>query len=241
MARSSKLDPVEKFRFRVTVISVDLSLTALADVVGNFGNNNFGTITRAGFSQVQLPKLGVNAIKYRENIDAARFQKSAGLVTYDPITLSRGVTKNRDLYDWYRIVNDEMALLATAQELSQDSRLSPAQSPRYRKDVIIEVLGRANGIGNESDELPVRGWFLFNAFPVAYKGGNDLDSMIDDKLIEELTLDYEFFVEFDGGVEGFVKELAKGAIQGVAGAAAGFLAQRFGLPIPGVSRRTLTL
>lgn len=241
MARSAKQDPVEKFRFRITIISIDLSLTALSDAVGNFGENPFGVLTRAGFSEVQLPKLGVNSIKYRENIDAARFQKSAGLVTYETVTLKRGVTASRDLYDWYRLVNDEMALLATAQELAQDSRFSPAQSARYRKDIIIEVLGRDTGVGSDDESQVVKGWFLFNAFPVAYKGGDDLNASSEDKLIEELTLDYEMFLEFDGGVEGFLKELAKGAIQGVAGAAASFISSRFGISIPGSQKGTLEL
>lgn len=241
MARSTKQDPVEKFRFRVTVISVDLSLSGLADAIGNLGDNNLGVFTRAGFSEVQLPKLGVNSIKYRENIDAARFQKHAGLTTYDTVTFKRGVTVNRDLYDWYRLVNDEMALLATAQELSREARFAPAQSARYRKDVIIELLGRANGIGEDEDSQVVKGWFLFNAFPVSYKGGDDLNALAEDKLVEEITLDYEMFLEFEGGVEGFAKELAKGAIQGIAGAAAGFLSQRFDISVPGSQKGSLEL
>ena len=49
------------------------------------------------------------------------------------------------------------------------------------------------------------------------------------------------FLEFEGGLEGFAKELAKGAILGVAGAAAS-LAVKHGLPsLPGSENRTLTL
>lgn len=251
MARSAVQDPVEKYRFRVTVISIDLSLSALADGVGAVGNNQFGVITRAGFSSVGLPKVNVKTINYRENIDNPRFLKMPGLVTYDPITLSRGVTGSKDLYDWYRLVNDEMALMAVAQELGRDSRFSPKQSARFRKDVIIEVLGRDEGVGStpglfgedqgSSEAQVVKGWMLFNAFPVGYKGGNDLDALTEDKLIEEMTLDYEMFIEFEGGLEGFAKELAKGAILGVAGATADFIKTRFNLQLPGSSKNSLEL
>lgn len=240
MARSAVQDPVEKYRFRITVISIDLSLSALADAVGAVGDNPLGVITRAGFSQINLPKVNVKTMTYRENIDNPRFLKMPGLSTYDKVTLSRGVTGSKDLYDWYRLVNDEMALLAVAQELGRDSRFSPRQSARFRKDVIIEVLGRDEGVGN-NDAQVVKGWFLFNAFPTGYKGGNDLDAMNEEKLIEELTLDYEMFLEFDGGVEGFAKELAKGAILGVAGAAADFISERFGINLPSSGGKTLEL
>jgi len=243
MARSAVQDPVEKYRFRITVISIDLSLTGLIDAVGAVGDNTLGVITRAGFSKVTLPRVNIKTMKYRENIDSPRFLKMPGLVTYDKVTLSRGVTGSKDLYDWYRVVNEEMALLAVAQELGRDARFSPKQSSRFRKDVIIEVLGRDEGVGvtpglfgedqGSSEAQVVKGWFLFNAFPASYTPGNELDALTEEKLIEELTLDYEMFIEFEGGLEGFAKELAKGAALGAAGAVAGFLSNRFGLSLPG--------
>ncbi len=205
MSRSSKADPVEKFRFKVTVISIDLSLNGVFDTVaGAIGANPFAVIARAGFSEVTLPKVNINEMTYRENIDAQRSSKIPGLTKYDPITLKRGVTKSRDLYDWYRLVNDESLLLASAQELSRDARIAPVQNDNFRKDVIIEVMDRSG--------TTVKAWQLFNAFPTGYKGGDDLNASDEAKLVEELTLTYEFFLELEGAsAADFGRELAKGA------------------------------
>lgn len=219
MARSSQEDPVEKFRFRVTVIAFDIvsisdsgtdfnvqstleTLAGLSDA-NNDIRKNIGVVSRAGFQTCGLPKANVGEMTYRENVDNQRFIKVPGLVKYDPITLSRGVTANRDLYDWYRLVNEEIALLSVANENTKDLKFSPVQSDKFRKDVIIEVLDRK---GN-----PVKGWYLFNAWPTVYQPGNDLAANSEEKLIESLTLTYEFFLELEGGAEGFGKEILKGA------------------------------
>lgn len=217
MARGSTEDPIEKFRFRVTVIALDLSVTGALDTLaglsggGTFFKERLGIVSRAGFSEVTLPKANVGEIAYRENIDAARSIKVPGLVKYDPITLSRGVTSSRDLYDWYRLVNDELTLLSVANELTRDVRFSPTQSDNFRKDVIIEVLDR--------EGEPIKAWYLFNAWPTVYVPGNDLNATSEEKLVESLTLTYEFFLELEGGPEGFAKEIAKGLATLATGAA----------------------
>lgn len=211
MARPSSKDPLEKFRFRVTVIALDLSVTGGLDTVaglsgsGNFFKEKFAVVARAGFSQVSLPKASIGEITYRENIDNQRSSKIPGLVKFDPVTLSRGVTESRDLYDWYRLVNDELALLSVANELSRDSSKVPLQSDNFRKDVIIEVLDRQGE--------PTKAWYLFNAWPTVYAPGNDLDASSEEKLIESITLTYEHFLELEGGLEGLAKELARGVGQ----------------------------
>jgi len=206
MARPSTVDPVEKFRFRLTVIAIDLSLEGLATTVGGLVRplRGLSIITRAGFSELTLPKVTINAMDYRENLDAQRFSRMPGLAKYDPITLRRGVTKNRDLYDWYRLVNDEIALTSVAQELASNAKFTVVQSENFRKDVIIEVLDR--------EGTPIKAWYMFNAWPSSYKGGDDLNSQSDQKLIEELSLTYEFFLELEGGAGGFAKEIAKGGL-----------------------------
>jgi phage tail-like protein len=217
MARSSKEDPVEKFRFRVTVIAIDPSLDgALVSVAGIIPNLNpnptiksaaglFGILSRSGFSEVMLPRVTISEINYRENLDSPRFVKIPGLAKYDPVILKRGVTKNRDLYDWYRLVNNEVSLLSASQELIKNEKFSAIQTINFRKDVIIEVLDR--------EGTAIKGWYLFNAWPNSYKGGDDLNAASSDKLIEELSLTYEFFVELEGGALGLAKELLKGAVE----------------------------
>lgn len=208
MARSGKVDPLEKFRFRVTVVSVDLSIesavTTLASLGGiNSFTNKLAILSRAGFSKISpLPKADIKTITYRENIDNLRSIKVPGLVTYNDITLSRGATEdNRDLYDWYRLVNDEIALMTVANELSKDNNATVKQVDNFRKDVIIEVLNR--------EGKPIKAWYLFNAWPTSYTPGNSLDAAVDEKLIEELSLTYEHFLELEGGADGLAAELSK--------------------------------
>lgn len=211
MARSHSKDPIEKFRFRVTVVALDLSVTGGLDTIarlsgsGTFFKEKFAVVSRAGFSQVSLPKANVGEITYRENIDNQRSIKVPGLVKFDPVTLSRGVTASRDLYDWYRLVNDELALLSVANELASSTNSIPIQNDNYRKDVVIEVLNRKGE--------PVKAWYLFNAWPTVYVPGNDLDASSEEKLVESLTLTYEHFIELEGGLDGLAKELARGAGQ----------------------------
>lgn len=206
MARSASSDPLEKFRFRVTVIAVSPNLTGVVETLSNLAGQgtvlrNFGVLGRVGFSEIDLPRATISEIPYRENIDGYRFTKVPGLVRYDPVTLKRGVTKSRDLHDWIRLVNDELALLTTANELTGDVKKGPKQSENFRKDVVIEVLDRE---GN-----PIKGWYLFNAWPTSYKPGDSLNAQAEEKLIEEISLTYEVFLELEGGMKGFAKEILK--------------------------------
>jgi len=206
MARSSTKDPIEKFRFRVTVIAVSPSLNGVADTLGAVSGGgtvtkNLAVLLRMGFSEITLPRTTISEIPYRENIDGYRFQKSPGLVRYEPVILKRGVTKHRDLYDWLRLVNDELALLGVANELTGSVRKGPKQSENFRKDVVIEVLDR--------EGQPIKGWYLFNSWPTSYKPGDDLNAQAEEKLVEELSLTYELFLELDGGLKGFAKEMLK--------------------------------
>jgi phage tail-like protein len=216
MARSAEEDPIEKFRFRITVIAIDLSITGAVDTAGGLSGGgttakSLSVLSRAGFSIATLPKATVKSIPYRENIDNQRFIQVPGLVTYTPITLSRGVTSNRNLYDWYRLVNEELALLAVAGELSRDTQYSPTQEDNFRKDVILEVLDR--------EGTPIKAWYMFNAWPSSYAPGDSLDASSETKLIEEITLTYEMFLELEGGAEGFAKEIIKGGLILAVGAA----------------------
>jgi len=218
MARPSEYDPVEKFRFSILVVSIDISATAAMDLTAaafpkllqsKQGKNLLSVVSRAGFSEVILPSVAVNEMLYRENVDNQRFTRIPGLATYTPVVLKRGVTGTRDLYNWYRLVHDDQLLLASAQELTNTTYAPPLQTDNFRKEVIINVHNR--------DGEPVKQWMLFNAYPSMYKGGDNLDAGEDTKLIEELTLNYEFFLELEGGIDGLLKELAKDATENVLG------------------------
>ncbi len=182
MARCSRSDPVEKFRFKLTIF--DFDPTGLTTVDSSQDNS-----VSAGFSEVLLPKSNVTEIPYRENIDAPRFTKIPGLVRYEALTLRRGVSKKRELYNWYKKINDDINTLSFTNDLLSNQNFIPILDPDYRRDIVIEVLDR--------DGATRRAWFLFNAFPIGYKGGNDLNASTNEILLEELTISYEAFVELE--------------------------------------------
>lgn len=195
MARSASQDPVDRFRFQIEIFEDAQSFSFSNTLTVN---DSPGSI-RAGFSEATLPKANVGEIKYRENIDSQRYIKKPGLVTFDPIVFRRGSTDNRDLYNWYTLVNNDINALSVANELLASVAIPPVYPAGFRKDLKITSYDRA---GN-----PVKSWLVFNAWPTGYKGGNDFSSAAEEKLIEEITLSYEAFVELPGN--GDVKEAEK--------------------------------
>lgn len=184
MARVATSDPYDKFRFRVTILQ-NIEMTFSSSTVSDAADSDL--FQRAGFSEVSIPKANVTEIKYRENVQGQNFIKKPGLVTYDPISLRRGATDSKDFFNWYRAVNNDGSTINVFTEALAGASFIPFQDPNFRRDLVISVLDRE---GNYTKH-----WLLFNAFPVSYKGGNDLDSKADEKLIEELAITYEGFVE----------------------------------------------
>lgn len=175
MARSAVLDPLEKFRFDVSWSSD--------------GASEATARTRAGFHDMQMPKRTTTKGLYREGIDPDVSQLFAGLSTMEDVVLSRGVLvndQNNEFYKWMSAVHNP-----TSGALGRDAisaRPAGAASNDYRKDVTIKMLDR--------EGLVVRQWTLFNAFPVHFTPGSDLNAGEDgEKSLESLTLGYEDFKE----------------------------------------------
>lgn len=205
MARSATIDPVDRFRFRVTVIE---------DLIASQGGNALQTIKQmidassfgsgdtlssiqekaalemqigGGFSEVTLPKADTSIITYRENIHATRFIKKPGLTRYEPIVLKKGATSSLELYNWFCLVNnDAIGYSLTAELVGNALQLAPAYPANFRKDLMITSLYR--------DGTPVKSWIVLDAFPVMYKPG-DFDASSNEKLISELAISFEAFVE----------------------------------------------
>ena len=183
MARSATEDVYDKFRFKVTFI--DLQPNGLT---GSGAGTAFNNTISAGFSEVTVPKVSINTRTYRENIDSPRRIKAAGLVAYEPVTFRRGkVTDNRELYNWLKLVNNDINTISPINDLLAAQNFIPVLPADYRRDVVIQLIDR--------EGVTRRAWFLFNAFPKEYKGGNDFNATDEEKLIEELTIEYEAFVE----------------------------------------------
>lgn len=176
MARSSSVDPLEKFRFIVEWSSD--------------GNSEGTALVRAGFHDIQMPKRTTNKGTYREGIDPDVSQLFAGLSTMEDVTLSRGLlagaADKQELYKWARSVHKGSPTDGSLDVTVARSR--PAASNTYRKDITIKMLDRAGGVARQ--------WLLSNAFPVSFVSGSDLNASEDgEKSLEQLTLAYEDFME----------------------------------------------
>lgn len=175
MARSAIVDPLEKFRFAV-------SWTA-----GN--GSEASALVRLGFHDIQMPKRTTTKGTYREGIDPDISQLFAGLSSMDDITLSRGVIvedQNDEFYKWASAVHNPTAGHVGREALA--ARASNAAANEYRKDLTIQMLGRDGTVARE--------WKLYQAFPVNFTPGSDLNASEDgEKSVEALTIGFEDFQE----------------------------------------------
>ena len=122
-------------------------------------------ITRAGFKDCSGMETSQEAGTYREGTDASLgMRKIPGLVTSSNITLSRGISNDRELWDWRFSV-------ATAKD--------PAT---YRRNMSIVLLDDA---GNEK----IR-WNLIHCWPTKWMGPS-LDATADELAIETLEIAHE--------------------------------------------------
>jgi phage tail-like protein len=190
MARPSKSDPIERFRFKVTVFEFNPAITKAKLTAPNA--IAYDETIFAGFSEVVIPRVRVSELNYRENIDPIRFRKSPGLARYDPIILRKGVVDvDRGFYNWYIDVNNDANSITMINDLLSANNVIATYPITFRRDVVIESINRRGET--------VRAWVIVNAFPIEYKGGNDLDALSEEKLIEEIVLTYEAFVEIPSG------------------------------------------
>jgi phage tail-like protein len=78
MPTGDRVDPYRSFNFRVEIDG----------------------ITRAGFRECTGLDSTTDAVDYREGGDGLTVRKLPGLVKHSNITLKRGLTDDKDLYEW---------------------------------------------------------------------------------------------------------------------------------------------
>jgi len=122
-------------------------------------------ITRAGFKNCSGLGVSTNVSTYREGTDKSlEMRKIPGMPTSANITLTRGFTDDRELWDWNTLV------------------LEAADPAKYRRNISIVLLDDA---GNDK----IR-WNLINCWPVNWTGPT-LDATTDDFAIETLEIAHE--------------------------------------------------
>jgi len=175
MARSSVVDPLEKFRFAVSW-SAD-------------GASENTALVRLGFHDFQMPKRSTTKGTYREGIDPDINQLFAGLNSMEDVVLNRGVIisdPNDEFYKWISAVHNPTTGHVGREALA--ARSSDAAAANYRKDVTVQMLDREGNVARQ--------WTLHNAFPINFVPGSDLNAAEDgEKSMESLTLAYEDFRE----------------------------------------------
>lgn len=175
MARSAAVDPMEKFRFQVSW--------------SNQAGSEPTALVRLGFHDVQMPKRTTGKILYREGIDQDVSMHSPGLSAMEDVVMSRGLIiadPNNEFYKWASAVANPSAGLQARAALA--GRPANSASNNFRKDLTVEMLDREGNIA--------RRWVLYQAWPVAFNPGSDLNASEDgDKSMESLTVTYEDFQE----------------------------------------------
>lgn len=188
MARSTAQDPIDKFRFRITVLNISASPGAL------ISNLTGSTFLRSGFSSITLPKKSTKELPYRECGDPEQMRKQPGLTTYSDCVLRRGSTENQDFYRWSLLIKGDSQFQATMAEAAGALGINTQQYPNadavnYRHDIIIDVMG--------NDQNIRKSWYLYNCWVKNFNPG-DLDAQQEQQLVEEITLACEIMAEVSG-------------------------------------------
>lgn len=128
--------------------------------------------TKAGFKTVSGLEKKVNVVEYRDGGDNNAKRKEPGWTEFSNITLTRGMSQDKDLIGW---ANESMNLDGVKKT-----------SIQIKRDLTITL--------NDARQVPVRRWNVYDAFVVNYKF-DDLDADSDDFVIETIELAHEGWEE----------------------------------------------
>lgn len=118
MARPSNKDPLDKFRWSVSIDG----------------------FTRLGFAAVEVPTVSVTTNAYPEGGAHLFPRQIVDSVSYKPITLTRGVTSDKSFHEWAVMFID---LVRGFQELPKGVNGPANPASEYRRNVVIQHLDRA--------------------------------------------------------------------------------------------------
>jgi phage tail-like protein len=99
--------------------------------------------TVAGFTEVGGLNVEQDIIEYREGSDTASVRKLPGLRKYANITLKRGYTQNRDLWNWRKTTIDGATERKAGAVILRDEAGEPALRWEFREGWIAKYDGPA--------------------------------------------------------------------------------------------------
>ncbi len=126
----------------------------------------------AGVSKVGMLKRATEVVKHREGGDPSSSRKSPGRTEYDPISLERGVTHDKEFEQWANKVWNFGSGLGAEVSLKD-----------FRKDIIIEVY-------NEAGQLAIA-YRVFRCWVSEYQSLPDLDANANAVAIQSIKLEHE--------------------------------------------------
>jgi phage tail-like protein len=126
----------------------------------------------AGISKVSGLKRTTEVVEHREGGDPSTSRKSPGRNKYEPITLERGVTHDREFEQWANRVWNFGSGLGAEVSLSN-----------FRKDLIVELYNEAGQV--------VLAYKVFRAWVSEYQALPDLDANANAVAIQHLKLENE--------------------------------------------------
>lgn len=124
----------------------------------------------SGFQKCSELSVEVANVQYFEGGSLIP-NKSPGRLTFADVTLERGATQDRDLFDWLQ----DVAVTSSGLGLTNVA---------YKRNLDI--------VQQERDGTTLRRWSLAHAWPVKFVAG-DWDNESDENVIESVTLTYDFF------------------------------------------------
>jgi phage tail-like protein len=127
-------------------------------------------IAHAGFQKCSELSVEVANVQYFEGGSLIP-NKSPGRLTFSDVTLERGATQDRDLFDWLQ----DVAITASGLGLVD---------PYYKRNLDI--------VQQDRDGTTLRRWSLARAWPVKFVAG-EWDNESDENVIEQVTLTFDFF------------------------------------------------
>jgi len=127
-------------------------------------------VAYAGFQKCSELSAEVAKVEYSEG-GSLTPTKSPGRVSFSDVTLERGASKDRDLYDWF----NEVVRVSTG---------LGAVDPRYTRNLDI--------VQQDRDGKTLRRWSIAGAWPTKFVAG-EWDNESDEVVIESVTLTYDYF------------------------------------------------
>lgn len=138
----------------------------MADRLDPYAQYNFlveiDGLSVAGFTEVGGLTTEQDVIEYREGADTATVRKLPGLRKYSNITLKRGFTQNRELWDWRKSTIDGKTQRKSGSIILMDEERKEALRWNFREGWINKWEGpalnaTATEVAIESLEIAIEG------------------------------------------------------------------------------------